>query len=139
MRYILTGLLLLYSAYTDIRRREISIIALLLFGIGACICMLCGRSASAAEIAGGAATGIFLLFISHLTRGELGEGDGCLLAVTGILLGFRENLMLLFGALFLSAVFSAFLFLVKRNLRDKYPFVPFLFLSYSIMMGGGVI
>lgn len=138
MRILLPGILLLYSSYTDIKKREISALVLMIFMIMGIVCTIYGERISLTEVFFGVFIGVFLIAISILTHGELGLGDGLLLCVTGLYLGFVRNILLLLIALFISAIFSMFLLLFKCGLKREYPFVPFLFLSYSLMFAGGM-
>lgn len=138
MRYFLPEILLLHAAFTDIREREISGAMLLLFGIFGMICAIFGRAVDIPDTLFGAAIGGIMMAISYLTGGELGMGDGMLLAVTGLFLGLRQNIVLLAGALFLSALFSIVLLIKGKKIKQEYPFVPFLFVVYSAMLFGGI-
>ncbi len=138
MRYFLPEILLLHAAYTDMRTRDISGVILIIFGALGVICTVFGRAVGVTDACFGAAIGLIMIFISIMTRGELGMGDGMLIAVTGLFLGIRDNIALLSGALLLSAVFSVVLLITGRKLKQEYPFVPFLLLTYSAMFMGGM-
>ncbi len=79
----------------------------------------------------GLATGLVLLLLGKLLKGQIGAGDGIILCITGFCLGFHDNLNLLFYGLTISAFVSLALLLLKRaGRKDTIPFIPFLFLSY---------
>lgn len=137
MKIILAGILLIYSSITDIKKREISGNAMLIFSVLGIICCALSGSTGLLDIILGIGVGIFMIVISIVTKGELGLGDGILLCVTGLYFGFIGNLQLLLMSLLFSAVFSIVLYFKNRNLKAEYPFVPFLFLSYSIMATSG--
>jgi leader peptidase (prepilin peptidase)/N-methyltransferase len=70
-----------------------------------------------------------------MTGGKIGMGDGILLCVTGIGLGFWNNLELFGVALFLAAVLSIILMILRVVDRKKsIPFIPFLFAGYLIIV-----
>ncbi len=134
MRTILPGILLLYTALTDIKERTISGIALIIFTLAGIFCMCLGRSLNPLDSVMGALIGVFLIMVSLCSKGELGMGDALLLLVTGIFLGFEQNLTLLLSALVMSSLFSLLLLIKERNMKKEYPFVPFLFLSYILIL-----
>lgn len=131
---ILLGMLGLYAA-EDIRKRVISVRYLPIFGAAGMILHIYMRDMSIFRIFLGAAVGIGILLISHITDGSIGMGDGLLLVVTGIFLGGTSNVELLFTGLLYAAVFSlGVLVLGKRKRRREIPFIPFLFLGYLTML-----
>ena len=124
-------LLLLINGILDWRKGEVSLWSLGIFGaagIGRNVWFGCR---SFWETAGGAGLGILLLLTAFLTREAIGFGDGFLFCVTGIYLGFWENLNLLFSGAVLSAVILGAGILTKRvRLKDRVPLVPFLLLGF---------
>lgn len=71
--------------------------------------------------------GVFMMAVSRLTKGQLGDGDALILMTTGLLLGLRQNLELFFLALFLASIYSGYLLIVKHQKRNyEIAFVPFL-------------
>lgn len=80
---------------------------------------------------GGMSLGLILLCISFITKGQIGVGDGLIVCITGLCLGFSENAMLLVISLFGSAIFSIALLSFRLAGRKKaIPFVPFLLFGY---------
>lgn len=143
MREILPGILLLYSSYTDVKRREISGLWLCIFGVLGLFCQIFGRSITLFQCLLGVLIGIILICVSIMTKGKLGFGDGLLLCITGLFLGFNSNALLIMGAVFLSAIFSVLLALksaikdsigLKHAMNIEFPFVPFLFITYVFML-----
>ena len=64
-------------------------------------------------------------------------GDGAVFMLTGLYLGWKENLLLMFLSFSMAGVFGLALLLAKRiRADDRLPFVPFLFLAYSLMVMG---
>ena len=60
-------------------------------------------------------------------------GDGLILSVTGLGLGFWNNLELFALALFAAALVSIVLLITRlANRKTSIPFVPFLFLGYLL-------
>ena len=74
------------------------------------------------------------MLLSFITNGAVGEGDGLVLIVTGIYLGFVMNLRLIFFALFLSALISIGAVIIKGWKKDReLPFMPFLLTAFLII------
>jgi leader peptidase (prepilin peptidase)/N-methyltransferase len=88
---------------------------------------------------GGAAIGGFVILTSMITSGKIGLGDGILLCITGLGLGFWGNLELFCLALSLAAGLSIMLLIFRLADRKKsIPFVPFLFVGYLILIASGL-
>ena len=83
--------------------------------------------------------GLALILVSLVTRGSVGVGDGILLAVTGVYLGGSKNLELFMMGLLLAALWSLGLVVVKKKKgKEEIAFVPFLLISYFLMILRGV-
>src|SRR5690554_5930806 len=83
----------------------------------------------------GITPGIGVLILSKLTSGKIGMGDGLILGVTGIELGFWGNMELFALALLFAALFSIVLLILRRADRKKaIPFIPFILLAYIVLM-----
>jgi len=134
---ILITAFLLICSYTDIRNNEIYLKVLLPFFLAGVIIAAASGPEAVITALTGTAAGIALLIISRITKGAIGEGDGLILVVTGIFLGFSENLRLLTFALFLSALFSVGAMILKGWKKDReLPFVPFLLAAFLIIKIG---
>ena len=133
-KVIVLGLLGLCSL-EDMRHRHLTVIYILLFGIGGMILHMFAPVCSIYSILWGMLVGIALILISVMTRGSVGMGDGILLVVTGVYLGGYGNLELFMTGLMLSALCSLGLMLLKKkNRKEEIAFVPFLLLSYVVML-----
>ncbi len=137
-KVLVLGLLGLCSI-EDMKYRRLTIIYILLFGIIGVILHLFAPVCSIYSILWGILLGLVLILISIVTRQSLGMGDGILLAVTGVYLGGSSNLELFLCGLFLSALCSLGLLVLKKKKKtDEIAFVPFLLLSYVFMLFRGV-
>lgn len=137
-KVIVLGLLGLCSL-EDIRYKRLTIIYILVFGIGGVILHLFAPVCSIYSILCGMLLGGAIMLISMVTGGSVGMGDGILLVVTGVYLGGYGNLELLMIGLLLSALWSLGLLVLKRKKRkEEIAFVPFLLLSYSIILFRGI-
>jgi len=123
--------LLAWNAVMDFRKREVSLLSLAVFAAAGLGLNFGINYQSMGELLGGVGVGAFLLLTAFVTGEAVGIGDGLLLCVTGIYLGFWENLRLLGAGLLLCALLLG-AGLVFRRLRfaDRFPMVPFLFLAW---------
>lgn len=137
---------LLIAAIQDFRRKQVDIWVYLLFGtlgvmwVGYRLVWR-GETYQFFDHITSCSLGFGLLGISMLSQGEIGYGDGCFFLVSGILLGFWENLLLLLWGSLCCGLFCLILTVrdgVKRRKRENcsVPFLPFVALPGLCMMAG---
>lgn len=137
-KVIVLGLLGICSL-EDIKCKRLTVMYILMFGIGGLILHLFAPVCSIYSILWGMFLGIGMMLLSFVTCGSIGMGDGILLVVTGVYLGGYGNLELFMTGLLLSALWSLGLLVLKKKKRkEEIAFVPFLLLSYFIMLFRGV-
>ncbi len=127
--YLMIGFLGINS-WTDIRRRQISLLSVGIFlTIG--ILYQCFYLKQGSMMLLGLIPGIVLVAVSKATRESLGMGDALLMLVMGIYLGLEEAVNVLLLSLFLAAIWAGILLAVQRKKKDyEFPFVPFLLMGY---------
>lgn len=119
----------------DIKKKQIRLHPVLLFGILGIILHMLFRMQSIENMLLGMSVGVTLLVLSKLTGGRIGAGDAVLLIVTGIYLGFEQNMQLFFSGLLLSGIWAlGVLVLKKKSRKDSIPFIPFLLAAYMGML-----
>ncbi|HKL80101.1 MAG TPA: A24 family peptidase [Mobilitalea sp.] len=129
----LMGIMLLLTAIQDLYYKKISTWIVVIGTILLCICIPFCKELSLLDRALGLSVGAGVMLTSKATGGKIGMGDGLLLGVTGIGLGFWENLELFALSLFAAAIVSIILLAFKLADRKKsIPFVPFLLIGYII-------
>lgn len=136
----LFGVFLFSCAWQDIRRKSIAIWVCWLFGCLALFVRICDRTGSLfqsgmgkgwTEILCGMAIGGILLLVSHFTEGAIGDGDGWFFLVSGIYLGFWNNLEFLLYGLLICAGYCLCIMAkgiaTGTSVRKRVvPFLPFL-------------
>lgn len=128
---ILVACMLGIAGVMDMKYKKVNLLLLIPFVVAGILCHLFYNMISPASIVSGMAIGIVILFISYVTRGKIGSGDGVIVIVTGLYLGFYDNLFMLLTATFLAAIVGAILLLLKGvNKNYAIPFIPFLFISF---------
>ncbi len=131
------GILLLATALQDVRTKRISLWIILLGAVLICAGIPFAKEITIIDRVLGTLVGVVILITSKASRGKIGMGDGYLLCVTGICLGFWSNMELFALALFAAALVSILLLILRLADRKKsIPFVPFLFLAYLIQSIG---
>lgn len=128
---LILSLWLILCSLQDISKKKISTV---LIGVGFIILLICTSvlgNLTVMDRFAGLSLGIILLALCPITRGQIGLGDGIIVCITGLSIGFIRNTMLLMYALVGSAVFSAVLIIFWRVNRHKtIPFIPFVFIGY---------
>ena len=132
----LVGLLLAVNSYLDWKKHEISLVSLLVFGMAGVGVNWGFGYQPLEEVLGGVLLGMLMVLATYFTEEAIGFGDGLLLAVTGLFLGFWETLHLLVRGLLLCALLMGIFMLLGRIDRNvRVPLVPFLLLSFI----GGIL
>lgn len=128
---LLVLFLLLINSFLDWRKRKVSLLSLGGFGaVGIGLNLWLGYQ-SIAEAAGGVALGILLLAAAFFSQEAIGFGDGLLICITGIYLGFWENLSLLFtGVVCCGGILCISVVAGRLKLADRVPLVPFLLIAF---------
>lgn len=135
VRNLVLGLFLLISAVIDIRTRQVKWVLLMIFAAAGIVLYMAAQPVGIADEFAGILTGAVFIAIWHLTGGKIGLGDALLMIVTGIYLGGRGNAALIMGAMFLAAMYSAFILMIKKaDKEQEIAFVPFMFISYLGMV-----
>ncbi len=139
MQKIILLALLGWCSLEDVKQKKLTVMYILMFGVGGIFLHLMAPVCSIYSILWGMLLGLALILVSLVTRGSVGVGDGILLAVTGVYLGGSKNLELFMMGLLLAALWSLGLLVVKKKKgKEEIAFVPFLLISYFLMILRGV-
>ncbi len=129
---------MIISSIEDVRKKEIPLWVILACGLVSGISVIYGAFGADPDYADvflSLLPGAFLLFVSLLSRREVGFGDGFLLLAAGPALGVGVSILGLFTALFTSSIFSGILIVMRKaGRRTRIPFVPFLALGMGAMI-----
>ncbi len=127
---------LLVAAGQDIREQHVEVRVFAVFGILAAL--LCGYQCYTGswngwiEIISSLCIAAGLLGAAYFWKGAIGAGDGCFFLVSGLLLGFWENLALLFYGMMLCGSYCLIKMVFQQITDGKIaksqtvPFLPFL-------------
>ncbi len=144
---------LLAAAWQDLRSGQVDICIYLIFGAAAGIMgihrwLVLEESYGLLGHMAGSALGGGLLAVGIASRGGIGTGDGCFFLVSGLMLGFWENLALLCYSTLCCGIFCLGYFVWCRIKNGEHvgkrtvPFLPFTVLPgiWLVLRGlGGVI
>lgn len=135
---VTVGVLLLAAGITDIRKRQISRRLLMLLMLVCIAAVLFRGSFAIMDAAGGIAIGFCVIGISMISREQIGRGDGIVIAMIGLVLGFRRCLAAVsVASLLMSAAAIVVLLFKKGNRRTQLAFFPALFVGYVLCGVGG--
>ena len=104
MREGIVLVILVCFGIADIRKRSLSL-PMLAAALGAALLFRLLWDFGLVAAGMGFISGLLICAVGKISRGQIGIGDGLLLAVTGILLGFWENMELFLTGLFFCALF----------------------------------
>ncbi|WP_162300536.1 prepilin peptidase [Anaerosacchariphilus polymeriproducens] len=128
-------ILLVICSIEDIRKKVVHLPTVFCFSIVGLLLQYYQRNENIWSILGGMGIGVFVLFLSYITKGGVGNGDGILLITTGIYLGLKNNLLLFIIAVFGVSVWAFLLVIIKKiSYRNEIPFIPFMLSAYMGML-----
>ena len=134
-RFIFVFIVLLIEAVTDFKKKEVNIVLPILLTAAALAMLILGKDISVLNTLIGIAEGVLLILISVMTKGQIGMGDGILLAACGFMLGGKDNFLMFFFACLCSAVVSGLIMIFKKaDKKTKIPFVPFMIPGFLSMV-----
>lgn len=130
-----TGLMLATGAVQDIFMKKIYTWIIAAAAVIVAVCVPFCPDISLAERIAGVLVGAFVCILSKATGGKIGLGDGLVLCVTGLALGFWPNMEMFALSLLAAALVSIVLIIFRRADRKKrIPFLPFLMFGYVIQI-----
>lgn len=133
---ILLILFLGACAVFDIRKKEVPINLILtgiVFSSGINIWQIYDRNITIADAGAALVVGVFMIGVSFCTRERIGYGDGLILIVSGLMIGFYQCFLGLCISLVFSSVCALFLLMTHKAGKDSgLPFVPFLTVGMGV-------
>lgn len=124
---------LLLLCAMDIRRRKVPAWLLAAGGILAAAAAV-SQWSGAIDLCKEILPGTLLLSIAFVTK-QAGYGDGIVLLCLGVLSGGGKSLLIFGIGLFLAAVFSLAVLVLRKAGRDtRIPFLPFLAAAWAVTM-----
>ena len=135
VRFVLVFIVLVIEAVKDFRKKEVNIPVLGILVVAAMVMIFLGKEISVSNAIIGLAEGLLLILVSVMTKGQIGMGDGILLAACGLMLGGKDNMVMFFFACLSSAIVSVLIMIIKKaDKKTTIPFVPFMIPGFLIMV-----
>lgn len=139
MNVIIGNIFLLWGTWQDIKEKKVKNSYLLIGGIVSLIYKVTSLMKGIGAFEGWICAllpGMFLLFVSKITEEKIGYGDGIVILILGNFLRVEEICLVLQGALVLTMIFSIVLLIIKKISKGyEIPFLPFLWISYTLAWG----
>lgn len=131
---VLLGVLAV-TAYRDWKEQKVYLYIPLIAGIAGLLLHIFFAEQTVWEVLAGVLVGALVVLIAYVSQERVGMGDGIMLMVSGIFLGFWRNVELFFTALLMVGLVALFLLVVKRKGRNyRVPFLPFLLAAYLVQL-----
>lgn len=122
---------LMFCSWQDIKSKQVNSILILGGGIIIFLSSIITGNISIENRVAGLSLGMCLLILNRITRNQIGVGDGLVISILGLSLGFKVNAFILVYSLTCSTIFSIFLLVIcKVKGKSSFPFIPFILLSY---------
>lgn len=127
---VLIYVVMLIETYTDIRKRKIFIIPVVVLLISGILMNLIKYQKGVVFVVSGCIVGMVLLFVSFLLKQCIGYGDSVLFIGIGACYGLYKTVIILWVSLMLAGVIGGiYLFIKKQRFDSKLAFSPFIIIT----------
>lgn len=134
MEYILriaAFIFLITESVEDLKSREVDAGKIIIFFLISLFLKMFCMGAPVSEIIKDIIPGVTVLLIGYFSKQEIGYGDGAVIVVLGIFLGFARVINILTGAFVCMLAASVTLVIIKRKMvNTPLPFIPCILVSY---------
>lgn len=132
---VVIGILLFAAGIIDIKKRLINRRFLLLLLLVCLATAPLKKNFGIWDTLGGLSVGLCAIGVSMISRGQIGKGDGYVIAAVGIVLGLRRCLAVVSIALLMMCMVAMIILALKKgNRHTKLPFLPAVFVGYMVCM-----
>lgn len=136
--YISKTMLLIFlgaGAFIDAKTKKIPVLYAVIGAAAGVALKIFEGNLDILQTAGGFLVGVILYLLSIISKQAIGSGDGMVLAVTGIVLGFMGNIILLFSSLLAAGLYSGLMLALKKiKKKSSIPFIPFMLVGYDVLL-----
>lgn len=140
---ILLLIFLTISTLMDIKNKSVNLylcIFFLILGVGYNTFLHLEGVIGIGDIIVATIPGFILLLLSLVTRQGIGFGDGVVVIIMGMLIGFERTVTSLMVGLIVATIFSGVLIMIKKVEKNhQIPFIPFLSIGVDVIVLGEVI
>lgn len=129
--YIGVSLWLLWSSVEDIAKGHITRGSIGMGGLLVIISFFVPSELSYLQRLCGLLMGLFFFCVHWITKNGIGIGDVIIVSILGVLVGFMHVTGVVLLSLFLSALFSMGILIIKKVKKTyEFPYIPFILLSW---------
>ena len=147
IKQMIALVMLAICTYTDIRRRSVYTVPLIVSAGGGGLITLTafigipeyGICGLITDLIAPMLSGAVIIAVVKRAKKYIGTGDGLLLAALGILIGNRSNLYVVAVASVAASVYAGALIIrKKKRFTGGIPFAPFVMSGFLITVAGGI-
>ena len=145
MRTMITLIMLIFCSYTDIKERNIYILPVFVTGIIGIILSMIEMMKEPVNMYNGLmfewiispfVIGVIAVVTAYASKGNIGEGDGYVIATIGFVLGFHMQIVVIFIAAFVGAAVSGIILMATAFGRvysiRSIPYVPVITAAFIV-------
>ena len=130
MRYIVFLIAYICFLIMDIRRQEIDLIALSIYGVAALVTLSFDKDSltmiKLVDILYSILFGLIIYLLSYFSGEGIGLADGIYFVINGLLLTLKENMILFVSGLFVAFIIGIFMFYLQKNSSKRLQRLPFM-------------
>ena len=129
MRHTIFLIGYIYFLFIDLRKKEIDLVALIVYGVMALFTISITRNEITFErlidMIFSISFGLVVYFLSYFSKEGIGLADGMYFVINGLLLSLKENLVLFLTGLIVAFLIGMFTFYFRRDNKNlRLPFMP---------------
>lgn len=130
--FLIAGLII--NGIYDIRLKKIPIVATLIWGLCGATIVIIGCREELLNYVFAIVPGMIMLLVSWITKQSVGYGDGVVLLILGIYVGWQSILAIYMLSVLIAGISGIILMLFfHKNKNYEIPFVPYLAISFGIV------
>ncbi len=127
-------LFLFICSYEDLRTRHINFFVCIVTELIYIFILIFLNRFNFLYIILGLIPGALIYLSSILFNGQIGKGDGIIIAVIGTMVGIlKVTRILLIAFILVLVICTPILIILRKSLKTRLPFVPFILLSFIII------
>lgn len=117
----------------DIRKKQIRLWPILLLFLWQLGFLIWENSGDWRNYLAGMTVGLVLCLASVLSKGVIGMGDGLVISLLGLCVGWKEVLAILALAFFAAGLVAMAYIALKKGKTARLPFIPYIYVGYVLL------
>ncbi len=132
-------IMLIFCGYTDIKKHIVYTYPVIIMSVLSIVVLVIAQDKSIFDIFTGVIPVLIFVFISCLTKEQLGYGDCLVILLIALNSDLLNEIYILLLAFFFAFIYASFLFIVKRSGgKRRFAFIPFLAIGYILVNVGKI-